>query len=216
MKRNPLIKHHPELFKKYHRIFYSLEEHFGYNRSIIAISLFGFTILLVSASFVAIAMIEDSTSNLIYALLTTFSVIFLLPLTGCHVSKFSKKLTLEERKNIAKNVLKERDEIISKENIIENKISKPIIKNFEDKVNAKVSDLLSDNSELITESVRYFLSYNDDITQTTGTFLSDVERVCYDISKEERKFKKSLIENKEKEIGNKRMSDLLNEKTETV
>lgn len=204
MKKHPLYKNHEDVFKSRQPVLYYLTKVHDDEGLYLLLSIIS-TICIVS--FTALSMIvffnKGSWSALFWGISLFTVVSILLKKVSKQYVDFSKGLSLEKRKKIAKDVLITTDEMIKNSGINVDQVSKKCIDEFRKKVNKNLTNLLSDDDVMIYKGACYF--FND---SEVGSFIGDFGHLKQDIFLANIEFKNQLSKQKSVSVAEKRVEKI--------
>ena len=204
MKKHPLYKNHKDVFKSRQPVLYYLTKIYDNEGFYLFLSIIS-TMLIVSIA--ALSIIEffyKGSWAALFSGLALFSIfaIFIQKISKRY-TEYSKSLTLEKRKTIAKDVLIEAEKMIENSDITIDQVSKQCIDEFRKKVKESSINLLSDNQDLIKKSADYFFGDSE-----IGSFLGSFNHLKYDVWLANVEFKNQLSKQNSVSVGEKRFEEI--------
>lgn len=204
MKKHPLYKNHKDVFKSRQPVLYYLTKIYDNEGFYLFLSIIS-TMLIVSIA--ALSIIEffyKGSWAALFSGLALFSIfaIFIQKISKRY-TEYSKSLTLEKRKTIAKDVLIEAEKMIENSDITIDQVSKQCIDEFRKKVNENLTKLLSDDDAMINEGASYFFNDSEE-----RSFIGSFNHLRQDIFLANIEFKNQLANQKSISVGEKRFEEI--------
>lgn len=204
MKKHPLYKNHEDVFKSKQPILYYLTKFYDNEGFYLFLSIISTVCIMSIAAICFIGFFYKGSWTALFSGLALFSMLAIfIKKTSKRYTEFSKYLTLEKRKAIAKDVLIEAEKMIESSDITIDQVSKQCIDKFRKKVKEDTINLLSDDEALIKKSANYFFGDSE-----TGSFLGSFNNLKYDVWLANVEFKNQLSRQKSVPVGEKRFEEV--------
>ncbi len=204
MKEHPLYKNHEDVFKARQPELYYLTKIYDNEGLYLFLSIMLTICILSITALSLISFFYKGSWNALFSGLALFSMLALcVRKTSKRYAEFSKYLTLEKRKAIAKNVLIEAEKMIENSDITIDQVSKQCINKFRTRVKEETINFLSDDTALIKKSADYFFGDSE-----TGSFIGSFNHLKYDVWLANVEFKNQLSKQKSVSVAEERFEEI--------
>lgn len=204
MKKHPLYKNHEDVFKSRQPVLYYLTKVYDNEGLYLLLSIISPIIIV---SFTALSLIaflnKGSWSVLLWGGLLFTVVSILFKKVSKQYVEFSKGLSLEKRKEIAKDVLIITEKMLDNSGIAIDQVSKKCFNEFREKVSKNLINLLSDDDDMIYKGASYFFDDSE-----YSSFIGNFNHLKQDIFLENIEFKNQLANQKSVSVGEKRFEEI--------
>ena len=204
MKKHPLYKNHEDVFKARQPELYYLTKIYDNEGFYLFLSIMLTICILSITALSLISFFYKGSWGILFSGLALFSILFIfVQKISKRYTEYSKSLTLEKRKTIARDALVATQEMLKKSDISVDKISNKCIEDFYKKVNENLTNLLSDDASMINKGACYFFDDSEE-----RSFIGDFNNLRHDIFLANVEFKNQLANQKSISVGEKRFEEV--------
>lgn len=204
MKKHPLYKNHEDVFKSRQPVLYYLTKVYDNEGLYLLLSIISMVCILSVTALCLISFFYKGSWSALFLGVSLFaSLAIFINRVSKRFAEFSKGLSLEKRKEIAKDVLIITEEMLKNSGITIDQVSKKCIDEFREKVNKNLTNLLSDNATMIYKGASYFFGDSEE-----SSFIGNFNHLKQDIFLENIEFKNKLANQKSVSVGEKRFEEI--------
>jgi len=190
MKKHLLYKNNKNTFKEYHGFYGKLSNIFGEVYFSIFYHFFAFMFFITVSNLLLLSLIEKQLLNFIVVSFLCFVFVFFMTKNDKRKEEYALNLSLSKKEMLITDAIKAFYFYLEKNNLTENKISKPVIESYVIKLKEKLAKIYSDDKKEVNSSLGYLLSTK--WMDLSCDFENDLISMKKDIFNKESSFKSTI------------------------